>query len=136
KKGTASRVDVATRSVADKIPLAIRPAALAAGGGWIWTTSVLGERVIRIDPVTGTVTKTVLLDGAWAGGLAFGDGGLWIANLTDNELIELDPNSGVQRRTIALPLQPSAFAIGNGTIWVADYAENKVVQVDLRTGNQ
>jgi YVTN family beta-propeller protein len=133
--GTVSRVDLATRSVGDEIPVPGSPTALAAGGGAIWTTSVPGDRVLRIDPVTDTVTKTVPLDAAPAGALAFGDGGLWIGDLSDNELIELDPVSGTQRRTIPLSVQPTALAIGNRTIWVADYNQNKVVEVDLRTGD-
>jgi ABC-type transport system substrate-binding protein/DNA-binding SARP family transcriptional activator/streptogramin lyase len=133
-KQTVSRINLATGSVGDEIPLAISPTALAAGAGSIWTTGVSGDQVIRIDPVTDTPTKTMTLDGDSAGALAFADGRLWVADLTNNSLIEIDPGSGVQRRTITLPVQPTALAIDGRRMWVADYNQNTVAEIDLKTG--
>ena len=133
-KQTISRIDLPAGSVGDQIPLAISPTALAAGADAIWTTGVSGDRVLRIDPVTDTVTKTFFLDGSQAGALAFGDGGLWIGDLTGNSLIELDPDSGAQRRQITLPVQPTSLVIDGRKMWVADYAANRLVAVDLETG--
>jgi YVTN family beta-propeller protein len=132
--GTVSRVDLAARTVVDRVPVGGTPGALAAGAGAIWVASVPGESVKRIDPHSGTISQTIALGGARAAALAFGAGRLWVADVTDNSLLAFDPGSGTVQRTLRLGLQPTGLAIGNGALWVGDYGSDLVAEVDLRTG--
>jgi peptide/nickel transport system substrate-binding protein len=132
--GVVSRVDLAARTVADRVPVGGTPGALATGAGSIWVASVPGESVKRIDPQSGTISQTIALGGARAAALAFGAGRLWVADITDNSLLAFDPESGVLRDTVRLDLQPTALAIGNRAIWVSDYGSDSVAEIDLRTG--
>ena len=132
--GTVSRFDLASRSVADRVPVGGTPGMLTAGGGAVWVASVLGDRVRRIDPGTGTVTQSVRLAGAGVSALAFGSGSLWIADLVDSSVIELDPRSGTRLRTLRVHLRPTSLAVARGRIWVAGYKDAAVEEIDLSTG--
>ena len=53
------RLDPKTHRVAARIHLPFIPKAIAAGGGAVWVTSLLGDTVSRIDPRTNRVVKTI-----------------------------------------------------------------------------
>ena len=46
---SVGRIDPATNTVAESIPLPVVPYALALDGGTLWVTSFLDDRVVRVD---------------------------------------------------------------------------------------
>jgi YVTN family beta-propeller protein len=129
-----SRIDPATGSVTDRVPLDGEPGSLVAGDGAIWAASTIGSTVERVDPSTDTVTQTLPLGGANPVGLAFAGGDLWVADATDQALIAIDPTSGSVRTTISLDLRPSSIATTAGMLWVAGYDADTVEEIDPRSG--
>jgi YVTN family beta-propeller protein len=132
--GTVAQVDLATQAVVDRVPVGGTPGALASGGDFLWSASVLGASIKRIDPKAGTVSQTISLAGARVAALSFGAGRLWVADITDDSLIAIDPASGAVVKTLSSELQPTALAVGDGVLWVADYGSGAVAEIDLRTG--
>ena len=61
----------------DSHPLAARPTAIAvAGDGDVWVASSAGESVVRFDPKTESIEKTIEL-GSSPGGIVAADGKIW-----------------------------------------------------------
>jgi YVTN family beta-propeller protein len=134
-EGSIVRIDLRSRSVADRIPVGGAPAAVAVGAGSVWAADAAGGRVTRIDPATGTVTQRVGLGGGSVSALAFGGGALWVGDATDDSLLEIDPATGTVRRTVTLPVEPGAVAVTPDAVWVADYDDGTVSEIDPRGGS-
>ena len=97
-------------------------------------TDVLGSRVLRIDPATDRITRSIDLGSRRAIALTASANRLWVADVTENAVVEIDAASGVKRRTLLLDHKPSALIAGRRTIWVASYDAGVVDAVDRRTG--
>ena len=114
---------------------------IAFGAGSVWATSERG--VLRIDPETGRVTRTIPLKyaGGAASGVAFGEGAVWAAGAGDGAVSRIDPeeNGVVARIDVGeggRGAAPNAVAVGAGSVWVGtrdeglariDPAKNRVV---------
>lgn len=133
--GAVERIDLDSRTVADRIPVGGSPGAIAVGGRSVWVASIPQGGLSRLDPETGTVTQRLRL-GVDVSALAFGgsDRGLWVADVTDRALIEIDPESGGVRRTLDLQVEPTALAVDKAAIWVASYNSNSIAEVDAASG--
>jgi DNA-binding SARP family transcriptional activator len=78
----------------------------------------------RIDPTTGRVTSSILLDHASAG-IALGPQAVWIVTI-DGHVLRVDPEAGRVTWTIALGLYPpnvsGTIVAGAGGVWIATLA--------------
>jgi YVTN family beta-propeller protein len=131
--GAVVRVDQATRSVVQRIPVE-GAGAVAAAEGAVWAGSVPAGVVWRIDAQTGKRTQRIDLGGAHVAALAAAHGRIWVADVTDQTLIAIDSSTGTVRQTFELLVEPTALAVGRHAIWIADYDAGVVTEIDVATG--
>ena len=130
---TVSRVNAATASVVDRIPVGGAPGDLAVGGGSVWVARTLAGTVSRIDPQTGAITQTSHLGGN-PSALAYGTGSLWIADSGAESLTRLDTATGKATQSVSLAVHPSAVALAAGAVWVASHDAGTVTEIDPTSG--
>jgi len=104
-------------------PLAITPTGVALGGSAVWVVGHdrHGDEVLRIDPGTGHVTRTLRLPGVDS--IAFGYGAVWALNSARATLFKIDP---LTTRLAGRPLvvahsratRPEIMAPRGDDIWV------------------
>jgi outer membrane protein assembly factor BamB len=104
--GKIQKVDPATGDVLAIIPAP--PSADYAGLTWaegaLWVALHQGRRILKIDPETGRVLRTVQSD-RLVTGVTFADGDLWHGTVEgeQGELRRVDPNSGEVLEVLAMP---------------------------------
>ncbi len=110
------RIDPQRHRIAATIELGFPPGGVAAGGGAVWVTDELGDRVVRIDPATNRVVRAIPV-GRGAIGVAVGAGSIWVADATGHSLARIDPATNSVTATIRVPVSPQAVAVGEGSVW-------------------
>jgi streptogramin lyase len=111
------RIDPAHDRIVATIPLGFPPGGVAAGGGSVWVTDELADRLVRIDPQSNRVAGSVQV-GRGASGLAYGAGSIWVAESISHSLTRVDPARAAVVAEIAVHAAPRALAIGAGSVWV------------------
>jgi serine/threonine protein kinase/streptogramin lyase len=99
-------------------PLRYGPLAVAVGAGSVWVSgrSATGAVVLRIDPSTGEVLRTVKLPGAEIRSIAVGEGAVW--TLQTGGIYRLDPGTAKVTGNATLPAyQVGQLAAGAGAVW-------------------
>ena len=127
------RVDPASRSVVDRIPVDGTPTALAAGRHALWVATSVPGAVERIDYETDQVTQRIPL-GVTPVALGVTRGRIWVADSSDQTLIGLDPASGAATATVSLGSHPSALVTSGSTAWVVSHDDGTLTEVDLGSG--
>ena len=96
------------------------PAALAAGGSWLFATSWDTGQLLRLDPVTLRTTATLQVGTVRnsAVSIAYGADAVWLLNFADGNLWRVDPNTMAATLTVTLPAEASEVAYGHGAVWV------------------
>jgi YVTN family beta-propeller protein len=126
------RIDPHTDTVIASFPVP-PPVALAIGDGAVWVATQ-DERLLRLDPRSGTPTATLQLS-AGPGSTAVRAGALWmIVSLGNGQIWRVDPDSVAATGTTVLSGLPIELAIAKGSVWVAEL-RGIVRQIDARTGN-
>jgi class 3 adenylate cyclase/streptogramin lyase len=115
------RTNAVTKRIAVKPPLAI-----AFGDGALWVTTI-DDRVLRIDPATGSTTAAFSLPTQVVAPV-LGGGSVWVLEraqlpypytLQANRIWSLDTDTGAVLNTAATGPAPSGLAWGDGTLWCA-----------------
>ena len=123
-------------TIVKQIPIP-NPTAVAIGAGSVWVVAHRVGKVMRIDPTTNRVIKTIKLpdEGGWTGGgaerAAFGANALWTS--TDGGVTRVDARTNAVRH-IKMPSQGCCtywVTTGGGAAWVA--TPNNVYRVDGKT---
>ena len=116
--------------------------AVATGAGSLWASS--GDRLLEIDPVTGTIVSSRHVGAGHEGAgccfsihdLDFGDGAVWVAD-TSETLARVSPHGGRVTGSTQLGAIPAAVKVGYGAVWVGLPDPNRPVlalwRVDPRT---
>jgi len=147
--GTLLRIDPATNSVADVVPLSVAggadPVSVAVGEGSLWVGTNLRDEtgqpasawLLRIDPGSGKQLAAIPI--GVAPNVAVGAGAVWVTSGDDNTLTRIDPTSN--RVVATIPVEgPWSVAADETAVWVAgpgsvmriDPATNRTVaEVDL-----
>src|SRR5262249_21708373 len=82
-----------------RIALGYDPLAVAVGAGAVWVAAknATNEVILRVDPATASIVRTVHLTGGDVASIAVGDGAVWV--LQSGTISRLDPTTGrVTRR--------------------------------------
>ena len=117
--GSLLRVDPATGQTVATFPMG-SPAAVATSPGAVWVTSHQGGTVTRVDPVTNSVSATIMLEpGLW--GLAYGEGAIWVANPERDTVSRIDPATNAVTATISDIDAPVGVAVGARSVWVTNW---------------
>lgn len=102
---------------------------LGAGYGSVW--SCQGTDVVRIDPLTDTVTATISVNKASAQGhLATGFDGVWVLVGDGSELVVIDPAANEAGVPIPLGVRGTDVAVSSDYVWVMSAYDGAVVRVD------
>jgi glutamine cyclotransferase/predicted Ser/Thr protein kinase len=117
-------------------PLDYDPQAVAVGAGAVWVAarSPTADAILKIDPRTGAVLKTVPLRGSGLASIAVGEGAVWA--LQSGAISRIDPASVRVTGRISLPeWQVRQIAAGDGAVWstmVLPNGGNILVRIDPR----
>jgi protein kinase-like protein len=111
------RIDPLQHRVVATISLGFPPAGVASGGGAIWVTDELGDRLVRIDPATNRIVATTPV-ARGASGVAFGGGSVWTAGSVAHAVSRVDPATNRVVATIPVSAAPTSLAFGGGSLWV------------------
>jgi YVTN family beta-propeller protein len=101
------------------IPVGGSPVDVLVGQDAVWVANAAQGSVLRIDPVTNTVTRTIQV-GRNPVRLAAGFGSIWVANETSQIVSRIDARTGQPQATIPVTGHVSAddLAVGAGAVWV------------------
>ena len=86
---------------------------VAVGAGAVWVTR--GNRLLRIDPNTNSVTKTIPIEPPQ--GLAVGQGSVFVTTSIDH-VLRYEADTGTRTATFSLPTAARAPVVGGGLLWV------------------
>jgi YVTN family beta-propeller protein len=131
--GAVYRVDLATASLVQTVPVGSGPSAITASGPDIWVANTLDGTVSRISAAANKVVQTIPV-GVEPTGIASGGGTIWVADAAASTLSALNPVSGKLASTIPLSSAPFSVAFGAGSVWVTSPAGNTVTRIDPRSG--
>jgi ABC-type branched-subunit amino acid transport system substrate-binding protein/DNA-binding beta-propeller fold protein YncE len=147
---TVSQLDPESKRIVKTVRPRDVPTEVAAGAGALWVGTgsrgrggdggaTVARRVLRIDPESGSVTKTVNL-GASEGTpcclgeglprLAVGAGGVW-AIRPDERVVRIDPRTGEVVATIDVVAR--TIAAGDTGVWFLGIGRSDVHRIDPRT---
>jgi streptogramin lyase len=105
-EGKIQKVDPATGDVLAIVPAPpnVDYAGLTWAEGALWVAEHKGQRILKLDPETGRVLRTVQSDRLLTG-VTFAEGDLWHGAVDDGrgELRRVDPRSGEVLESLAMP---------------------------------
>jgi YVTN family beta-propeller protein len=116
---------------AAQVTLGSRPAAVAAGGGFVWVANEDGT-VSRIDPGTRAI-RTVNV-GHSAGGVVYQDGSLWATKPDEREVAQINPDTLTVVQTISVGNGPTGIAAGREAVWIANTIDGTVSRIPFARG--
>jgi YVTN family beta-propeller protein len=111
---------------------------IAVGENAVWVASGADDRVLRIDPPTGTVVAEIPIAATSAArvaspyGIAVGYGSVWVTDALSNTVSEIDPKLNAVTATIRVGTRPTRIAVGEGAIWVVNAGDGTVTRIDPR----
>jgi len=110
-----------------------RALGLAVGGGYVWATASDAGEVLRIDPVTRTITPARV--GGSPVGITVVAGTVWFVDRDRAELGRLDPRT---LRPVGKPIRvggaPAWLARAADSLFVGDSRRGIVTRIDVRSG--
>jgi DNA-binding SARP family transcriptional activator/streptogramin lyase len=127
-----------TGKVVADVPIGGRPVAIAVGAGAVWVANADDQTVLRIDPKTFKVVKTIGGLGNEVTDIAVGFGSVWVAGGNDGTLTRIDPRLNAPERVLHLakagaviPQPVFLVAAGAGSVWAT--GGNRVLRIDPQT---
>ncbi|MBW3546537.1 MAG: hypothetical protein KY452_00150 [Actinobacteria bacterium] len=125
-----TRVNTTEKRLVASEAVAPRVGGLAVGDGSVWASDPVAGELIRLDPMTNTVTDRVEI-GVGPRGVAVGEGSVWVANTDVGTITRYDPRANRVATTIEVPDRPVSLAVGEGGVWViGEDAQGLVSRID------
>jgi peptide/nickel transport system substrate-binding protein len=124
-------LDPTNGAIRGQVPVAGRPAGIAAAASSVWVADEATNQVARIDVHTGRTVDKVPV-GVAPDGVAIGGGLVWVADSGDRTVSWIDPNTG-QSKQILVGGGPSAIAYGEGAAWVVNTTDGTLQRLDPQT---
>lgn len=106
------------------------PLRLVSTPDGVWVSVIGDGTVVRIDPATGEVDKTVTLKpkGSEPEGLAWDGESLWVVDQAGGRVVQLDAD-GAEVASYKTDDEPRLVAAGDSGIWVANYGGSSVSRI-------
>jgi YVTN family beta-propeller protein len=126
-----------------KVHVGIAASFVRAGGGALWVTDRVDNRLTRVDPAAGRVAWRLSLGGS-PFGVTYGAGSVWVAARNGNVVTRVNPTTKRKRARIKVGGSPYSLAYGAGAVWVSNESgsvsriaprRNRVVKT-IRLGGQ
>jgi streptogramin lyase len=102
--------------------------------GRLWFSVPVARQVFVMDPTSGTIERSIPLQGDRAHGVAWdpADGSLWSVDSNRRVIYKLDPATGLIRDAIGLSgPEPHGMTIWDGQFWLCDAESREVYTVPL-----
>jgi streptogramin lyase len=114
----------------DPIDVGRAPLRIVSTPGGVWVSVIRDGTVVRIDPDTGEVDKTVRLDprGSEPEGLAWDGTSLWVVDQAHGRVVRLGPG-GALLGEVVTDDAPRLVAAGDSGVWVANYGGKSVSRI-------
>jgi branched-chain amino acid transport system substrate-binding protein len=129
---SVSRIDPDTGARVATIPVKAG-SAIAAGEEGVWVLAAEAPHVLRINPRSNKLGRTIELAAFGLTGLAVGAGSVWATDLQTGLLWRIEPGPDPITRTIDVGFGVTAVAYGAGAVWVTNFVSDELVRVDTRT---
>jgi hypothetical protein len=110
---------------------------IAHGPGGLWVAVYFDHRVVRVDPHTGRILRSIATPLPPVA-LAVGPSDVWVvgrapANGAADALLHYDKDGRLlKRQDVAAAIK--SITLGGRTLWVAEQREPRLLRVDTRTG--
>jgi DNA-binding SARP family transcriptional activator/streptogramin lyase len=128
-------VDPRNGKVVADVPIGGRPVAIAIGAGGVWVANADDQTIVRIDPKSRKVVKTIGGLGTNISDVAVGFDSVWVAGGNDGTLTRIDPGLNAPGEPIDLgkdtgvvPQAVFLVATGGGNVWVT--RGNTLLRID------
>jgi streptogramin lyase len=126
--GTVTRLDPASGEAGEPVKVGRRfppdtdvfRGEIAVGEGAVWVAGLDDETVVRVDPRSGRVVKTIRFEDGIEGDLAAGGGAVWVID-ESGQLLRIDPGTNAVAGS-PLPAGTAGtndMAVGSGAVWIA-----------------
>jgi len=124
--GSASSADAPV-----KVHIGVHASFVLSGGGSVWATDPILNRVVRVDPATNRI-KARLAVPNYPFGLAFGSGSLWVGSRFGSQVTRFNARTNKRQARIRVGSAPYALAYGAGAVWVTNENDGTVSRIGLR----
>jgi DNA-binding SARP family transcriptional activator/streptogramin lyase len=135
---SVAALDPETGRVTADVPIGGRPVAIATSPGAVWVANADDQTIVRIDPKSRKVVKTIGGLGSDVSDVAVGFGSVWVAGGNDGTLTRIDPRQNAPQAPIDLgrggglvPQPVFLVAVGAGHVWVT--RGNRLIRIDPAT---
>jgi virginiamycin B lyase len=129
--GILAAVAAASSTPPAKIQIGSYTGVVVSAYGSVWTTDLVLNRLVRIDPSAARVSGKVRL-GQRPYGLAAGAGSIWVASQSAETLARVSPRALKVAKLIRVGYQAFAAAFGAGSAWVSIESDGSVARVSPR----
>jgi DNA-binding beta-propeller fold protein YncE len=125
------------RSYAPKIGVGINDSAVGAGGLWLAVSR--SHAIVKLDPRSGHVLKTLTVEGN-PGAVAVSGGTVWVGIVSGNgmpdTLLKLDAKTGETLSSTPYPFGIASLAVSPTALWVVSRRRARTYRADPRTGER
>jgi virginiamycin B lyase len=130
------RVDLATSAITAQVPMFMQYGYAGTGEGAVWQTDFDSGTLLRIDPATNKVVKTISV-GSGPEGVVVTDGAVWVAERHDGTVTRVDPATNTVVATIQVAPAgsggPQQMTVGPDSVYVSVENSGKLVRIDPAT---
>jgi virginiamycin B lyase len=106
---------------------------ITTGAGNVWLIIDNSGTLAGIDPVTGTIRRTVKVP-AGSYNPHFSDGQIWVTRAEGAELARVDAASGTVFDNARTGPNPRFLTVAAGSVWTLNQGDGTLTRVDSRTG--
>jgi YVTN family beta-propeller protein len=121
--GSASSADAPV-----KVHIGVHASFVLSGGGSVWATDPVLNRVVRVDPATNRI-KARLAVPNYPFGLVFGSGSLWVGSRYGSQVTRFNARTNKRQARIRVGSAPYALAYGAGAVWVTNENDGTVSRI-------
>ena len=127
-----ARVDPRTGRVVKLFSTPVTSNWVVFAGGSVWAAGGDSGLVVKIDPISGAVTRQHLH--GWISDLAVGGGFVWVPVVPANVVYKLSVDNLSVQGQVPGGADPESVSVGGGSLWIANTTGGTITRLDLATG--
>jgi branched-chain amino acid transport system substrate-binding protein len=129
--GSVARIDPDSGRLEATVETKFGAWTIAAGEEGVWFLA--DAAVVKIDPRTNRVSRTIPVSANGLLGVAVGAGSVWAAANDEGVIWRIDPRPSPVARTIDVGAGVSFVTFGEGSVWTGNYVDGTVSRIDPAT---
>ena len=126
------RIDPKSGKVEARKRVGITAWATDYGADALWVINYRDDRVVRIDPLDGSVVARDVRAGPLQ--VTVGAGAVWVSHFADSTLVRLHPHTMDMDDVIRLPEPAGGVAVSGESVWVSQPKARSLVRFDAADG--